>query len=101
MKKRNSVKRQIPSIDDKELYEIYMRNHDECKKKIHKQTSLSTQNPLPCGRGPVKLLSEVLRSFYLAGAKATGANGNRLVSAVDIRAYLSEIGLPSSACLAV
>ena len=37
MKKRNSVKRQIPSIDDKELYEIYMRNHDECKKKIHKQ----------------------------------------------------------------
>lgn len=35
MKKRNSVKRQIPSIDDKELYEIYMRNHDECKKKIH------------------------------------------------------------------
>lgn len=24
MKKRNSVKRQIPSIDDKELYEIYM-----------------------------------------------------------------------------
>ena len=43
----------------------------------------------------------MLRSFYLAGAKATGANGNRLVSAVDIRAYLSEIGLPSSACLAV
>lgn len=35
MKKRNSVKRQIPSIDDKELYEIFMRNHDECKKKIH------------------------------------------------------------------
>ena len=35
MKKRNSVKRHIPSIDDKELYEIYMRNHDECKKKIH------------------------------------------------------------------
>ena len=29
MKKRNSVKRQIPSIDDKELYEIYMRNHDQ------------------------------------------------------------------------
>lgn len=40
MKKRNSVKRQIPSIDDKELYEIYMRNHDECKKKIHKQLTL-------------------------------------------------------------
>lgn len=35
MKKRNSVKRQIPSIDDKELYEIFMRNYDECKKKIH------------------------------------------------------------------
>ena len=34
-KKRNNGKRQIPSIDDKEFYEIFMRNHDECKKKIH------------------------------------------------------------------
>ena len=34
-KKRNNGKRQIPSIDAKEFYEIFMRNHDECKKKIH------------------------------------------------------------------
>ena len=34
-KKRNNGKRQIPSIDVKEFYEIFMRNHDECKKKIH------------------------------------------------------------------
>ena len=31
-KKRNNGKRQIPSMDAKE---IFMRNHDECKKKIH------------------------------------------------------------------
>ena len=30
-KKRNNGKRQIPSIDAKEFYEIFMRNHDECK----------------------------------------------------------------------
>lgn len=34
-KKRNNGKRQIPSMDAKEFYEIFMRNHDECKKKIH------------------------------------------------------------------
>ena len=34
-KKRNNGKRQIPSMDTKEFYEIFMRNHDECKKKIH------------------------------------------------------------------
>lgn len=33
--KRNNGKRQIPSMDAKEFYEIFMRNHDECKKKIH------------------------------------------------------------------
>lgn len=47
MKKRNSVKRQIPSIDDKELYEIYMRNHDECKKKIHKQIDACLDEAFP------------------------------------------------------
>ena len=47
MKKRNSVKRQIPSIDDKELYEIYMRNHDECKKKIHKQIDVCLDEAFP------------------------------------------------------
>ena len=34
-KNRNNGKRQIPSIEAKEFYEIFMRNHDECKKKIH------------------------------------------------------------------
>ena len=47
MKKRNSVKKQIPSIDDKELYEIYMRNHDECKKKIHKQIDACLDEAFP------------------------------------------------------
>ena len=47
MKKRNSVKRQIPSIDDKELYEIYMRNHDECKKKIHEQIDACLEEAFP------------------------------------------------------
>ncbi len=47
MKKRNSVKRQIPSIDDKELYESYMRNHDECKKKIHKQIDACLDEAFP------------------------------------------------------
>ncbi len=27
------VREQIPSMDAKEFYEIFMRNHDECKKK--------------------------------------------------------------------
>ena len=27
-KKRNNGKRQIPSMDAKEFYEIFMRNHD-------------------------------------------------------------------------
>jgi hypothetical protein len=34
-KNRNNGKRQIPSIEAKEFYEIFMRNHDEYKKKIH------------------------------------------------------------------
>ena len=34
-KKRNNGKRQIPSMDAKEFYEIFRENHDECKKKIH------------------------------------------------------------------
>ena len=34
-KKRNTGKRPIPSIDAQEFSEFYMRNHDECKKKIH------------------------------------------------------------------
>lgn len=36
-KKRNNGRRQIPSIDDKGLYETYMRNHDEYAKRIHEQ----------------------------------------------------------------
>lgn len=36
-KKRNNGKRQFSSIDDKELYETYMRNHDEYAKRIHEQ----------------------------------------------------------------
>ena len=34
-KKRNNGKRQIPSIDAKEFYEIFMRNHDECNLSIY------------------------------------------------------------------
>ena len=34
-KKRNNGKRQIPSMDAKEFYEIFMRNHDQyCVKLI-------------------------------------------------------------------
>lgn len=47
MRKRNSAKRQFPSIDDQELYEIYMRNHDECKKKIHEQIDACIEEAFP------------------------------------------------------
>lgn len=47
MKKRNGGKRQFPSIDDKELYETYMRNHDECKKKIHEQIDACLEEAFP------------------------------------------------------
>ena len=47
MKKRNNGKKQFPSIDDKELYEIYMRNHDECKKKIHEQIDACLEEAFP------------------------------------------------------
>ena len=42
-----------------------------------------------------------LSALYLTGTKATGANANRLVSTVNNRLYLADIGLPGSVGLTV
>ena len=42
-----------------------------------------------------------LNSGYLAGTKATGANSNGLRCTVNNCSYLTDVGLPSSVCVAV
>ena len=47
-KKRNNGKRQIPSMDAKEFYEIFMRNHDEINPEIEVKWRLKIETCLFC-----------------------------------------------------
>ncbi len=62
------------------------------------------QNPLPNMEGDkcymIKLGSG-LRSFYLAGAKATRTYNNGLMCSIDVSSDFSKVWLPGSGCFAV